>query len=859
MNRSQAQTIHMPQPLRWAAVLSAMLILFVLFAGQNRDRVLRQNASYAQDCAVQKAAQLDRVLSEALENVQMLSHWFSMTLDSPVVTTDQLRELEEHTPFDYVRFVDAAGVNLAADGRTNDALDREYYIDGMAGNSGISVTQRSRITSETLVNFYTPLYYQGEIIGVLRGVYLAQARMRDLLETSFFGVQAAAFLCTPSGMVIAGSLGQEEAAQAAQAGDVHAYLEQSPFVGKEVQDRLLQAMEAGQDVGFSYQLEHKTGNGYITRLERTGWMLVQTFPAKVTGQMYWEAVRAGILLEAALIALFVLYVALMLRANRREKRRLLEENRDMDYVIHGAPQFFERFVLVDLEKESYRYLLGRQPSRGHLPGVGAYAELEAYILEELDGSPDEQRVRAFLNRKNLLRGLSGGANDLNLEYQARMGKECWIRLSAVCVERRAGAPVKLLLADQDITDAKREETARQNALRAATEAAEQANRAKSTFLFNMSHDIRTPMNAIIGFAGLAEKHIDNQALVCDYVGKIRRSSEVLLRIINDVLDLARIESGKSELTLAPHNLEECIAGVRDMFAESMEKSGLRFTVQTELTDPVVLCDDLRLDQILINLLSNARKFTPAGGEVTLRLSQAGPADGGMATYRLTVRDTGIGMSQEFQAHVFDAFERERSSTMTGIEGTGLGLCIVRNLVEMMGGTVHVQSAPGRGSTFGVELPLCVSEQRAERGRARAELSSEEFAGKRLLLVEDNELNREIASSILEDAGMLVETADNGVLALDMLRRSAPGYYALILMDIQMPVMGGYEATRRIRQMKDPALSRIPIVAMTANAFEEDRRRAMDAGMDGFVAKPLDTQLLWAVMGRVLRTRMDSAR
>ena len=226
----------------------------------------------------------------------------------------------------------------------------------------------------------------------------------------------------------------------------------------------------------------------------------------------------------------------------------------------------------------------------------------------------------------------------------------------------------------------------------------------------------------------------------------------------------------------------------------------------------------------------------------------------MATYRLTVRDTGIGMSSEFQTYVFEAFEREHSSTVTGIEGTGLGLCIVRNLVEMMHGSIRMDSAPGRGTTFTVVLSLRVSAPRVSAGSEQATVSGEAFAGRRILLVEDNELNQEIVSSILEDAGILVETAENGAQALDMLQCSAPGYYALVLMDIQMPVMGGCEATRRIRQLKDPALSRIPIIAMTANAFEEDRRRAMDAGMDGFVSKPLDTQLLWAVMARVLRTR-----
>ena len=848
--RSHSQKKRTLQLLRWAVVLVVVVLLFFVFSWQNRQRIVRQNENYVQDNAVQKARQLDKVLTEALEHIEMMSYWFGTTLESPEVTPEQLRELEEHTSFNYVRFVDAAGTNMASDGRTNDARDRDYYIEGMAGKSGISVAQKSRITSETLVNFYAPLRYRGEIIGVLRGVFLAEERMQELLEASFFGVEATAFLCMPSGTVIASNQGAM--GESGMPENIRSYLTDDTYVDAKTREKIQRAFETGEPTGFSYSLGRGTGSGYVTSLKNTGWLLVQTFPAVVTGQMYREAVGAGVVLEISLLILFALYVALALRSSRRERKRLLEENRDMDYVIHGAPQLFERFVLVDLEKNTYRYLLDSRPSRDGFPASGSYPALTDYALSGLCGEKDRQRLGDFLSPENLRRDLAGDAYDRKLEYRSRQGGDAWTRLDAVCVERREGVPTKILLADQDITDTKRAELERQNTLKTAMETAEKANRAKSTFLFNMSHDIRTPMNAIIGFANLADKHIDDKEAVRGYIGKIRRSSDVLLRIINDVLDLARIESGKSALELAPHSLLDGVNGVRDMFAESMEKAGLKFTAEIDLWDPVVLCDDLRMNQIFINLLSNAQKFTPAGGFVLLRFEQLAEARDGTAEYRLTVRDSGIGMSEEFLAHMFDAFERERSSTMTGIEGTGLGLCIVKNLVDMMGGTICVQSAPGQGTEFTVDFQLRVVSPDAAVGGEPEPAAAQDFAGRRVLLVEDNELNREIACCILEDSGLAVETAENGLLALQTLQSAGPGHFDLILMDIQMPVMNGYEATCQIRELEDKALSELPIIAMTANAFEEDRKRAREAGMDGFIAKPLAAEELWSVLGRVLR-------
>ena len=403
----------------------------------------------------------------------------------------------------------------------------------------------------------------------------------------------------------------------------------------------------------------------------------------------------------------------------------------------------------------------------------------------------------------------------------------------------------------DVTDMINKENQNKKALEQALLSAEKANQAKSTFLFNMSHDIRTPMNAIIGFANLAGRQPEDTEVVKNCIGKIQRSSDILLRIINDILDMAQIESGKLKLEPAPTDLRVILNNIGDMFQETMKEAGITFTMETDLKSPLVLCDDLRVSQIFINLLSNARKFTPEGGSVTLHFSQTSEERNGRAEYKLVIKDSGIGMHEEFLPHIFDAFERERTSTTTGVEGTGLGLSIVKRLVEMMEGHIEVKSEPGKGTEFTVCFFLPVVTQEAEEKEKKDSSKQVDFAGKRVLLVEDNDLNREIAFEILKRQGFTVEQAENGAVAVDKVRSTEPGYYDLVLMDIQMPVMDGYRATEEIRHLENPVQAGVPIVAMTANAFDEDRRKCMDIGMNGHIAKPLRISTLFVTLDRIL--------
>lgn len=389
-------------------------------------------------------------------------------------------------------------------------------------------------------------------------------------------------------------------------------------------------------------------------------------------------------------------------------------------------------------------------------------------------------------------------------------------------------------------------------LERALQEAEVASRAKTNFLFNMSHDIRTPMNAIIGFTQIARDSLDNRERVLDSLNKVERASQHLKRLINDVLNMAKIENGKLELETAPCRLRDFVTETEALIRPDMEEKGLEFTVQMEFSDESpVLCDPLRIRQIEFNLLSNALKYTPKGGRVEYRVFQSEPDADGFVQVRMHIKDNGIGMSEEFQKHIFGAFEREKSATESRVEGTGLGLAITKRLVELHGGTIQVHSRQGKGSEFIVSLRLETTQEPCPAREAVPDAGGISFEEKRILVAEDNELNREIAEVILSERGFLVETAADGAQAVEMVKKAGPGYYSLVLMDIQMPGMDGYQATREIRSLEDPALSRIPIVAMTANAFDEDRKRAFECGMDGHIAKPIDIGQLERALAQVV--------
>ena len=381
-------------------------------------------------------------------------------------------------------------------------------------------------------------------------------------------------------------------------------------------------------------------------------------------------------------------------------------------------------------------------------------------------------------------------------------------------------------------------------LQVAVENAESANRAKSTFLFNMSHDIRTPMNAIIGYADLASRHLDDPAKLEKYMENIQVCGQNLLMLLNNVLDLARIENDKTEIEYSVSDVEKDFRNCIAMFQNQADSKGQTLTVAAQLQHPYVYADIPHLTEVCTNLVSNAVKYTGACGTIHCDITQKPGKKEGWCDTVITVADNGIGMSQEFQKHIFEPFERERTSTVSKVEGSGIGMGIVKKLVGLMGGTVEVESKIGVGSTFTVTIPCRIASQ--EETQAKRDTTSSDkksLSGTKILLAEDNDLNAEIAVELLQEEGCTVDRAKDGVECVDMLEKAANGTYQLILMDIQMPVMNGYDAAKKIRRMDDLPKAEIPIIAMTANAFSEDKQAALDAGMNDHVSKPINMNVL----------------
>ena len=456
-----------------------------------------------------------------------------------------------------------------------------------------------------------------------------------------------------------------------------------------------------------------------------------------------------------------------------------------------------------------------------------------------------------------------------IEYAFRRSSEYYVDFRLCYGGEYVYCQMKLVMPDSDQIDSSmlvgyhiideqiKKEKQVQNELEFAREAAETANRTKSSFLFNMSHDIRTPMNAILGFANMAKKYSDDKEKVEECIDKVQTSGTHLLGLINDILDMARIESGKIEIEVEPIDVREAADRLTTILGDLARDKDIKLSVSLEdVENPYVYLDELHVNQILLNIISNAVKYTENGGKVDILIKEMLSSDKERAHYRFVISDTGIGMTEEFLDHVFDSFERDKNEALAGIQGTGLGMSITKRLVDIMHGNIEVESTLGEGSTFTVDLEFKKYEGDFE-ALVTAEAEQEQEAteitldGKRILLVDDNELNREIASEILAETGAVIEEAEDGVEAFDKVRNSEPGYYDIVLMDVQMPRMNGYESTKAIRALENEELANIPIIAMTANAFDEDREDALEAGMNEHIAKPIDVVKLFDCLRKIL--------
>ena len=472
------------------------------------------------------------------------------------------------------------------------------------------------------------------------------------------------------------------------------------------------------------------------------------------------------------------------------------------------------------------------------------------IIEDIIAEPFVQKYIDFFDIQTMAARLHN-KEFMSSEFKKKDGS--WF-LSMIVPQSydKNGNITSVLIANRDVTDEKLRELKQEEELREAKLKAECANRAKSSFLFNMSHDIRTPMNAIIGYAELASRHLQETDKLGRYLEKIQICGKELLAMLGNVLDLARIENNKVEMEYTVSNVHECFENCVIMFQQQAESKDQTFSLTEQIMYPYVYMDAPHLSEICLNIISNAIKYTNTGGTISCNVLQKSCEKEDWCDIIITITDNGIGMSEEFQKRIFETFERERNTTLSHIDGSGIGMGITKKLVELMGGTIEVKSKQGEGSTFTVTIPCRKESEEETLAKKNSNLCNKNcLNGVRILLVEDNEINTEIATELLTEEGCIVETANDGVACIDMIEKADADYYKLILMDIQMPVMNGYDATLAIRKMKDSKKARIPIIAMTANAFAEDIQKVLSVGMNAHVAKPVDMNILVPTMMKYL--------
>lgn len=589
----------------------------------------------------------------------------------------------------------------------------------------------------------------------------------------------------------------------------------------------------GDSVSVEYRVRHKDGTivhvmGNIKLLRENGQLYYQRFLLDCTEQKMQE------------------------KKNERYQKELVQAlSIDFNFVCFFNLDTGKGSLLRNNVENGdvFNSLLGRE--------ISLEESMELYI-QNFVYEEDKELTRAAFSREKLLEELLVKKTSYVNYRVDKEGRIQYFQMKTV----RAGSWNEsrgIVMGFRNIDEETRNEMERTRQLEDALSQAKRASKAKSVFLSNMSHDIRTPMNAIVGFTNLAIAHIDKQEQVEEYLEKIKSSGNHLLSLINDVLDMSHIESGKMHIEEKICSLPEILEGLYNILQADIKAKQLSLRIESvDISNEEIYCDKLRLDQVLLNLLSNAVKYTEKGGSIYVKVTEKPGAMSGYANYEFVIKDTGIGMSKEFVTKIFEPFKRELDSTTSGIQGTGLGMAITKNIVEMMGGTISVQSEKGVGSEFTVCFMFRVNtgEKLVHMSEFDTVMSLEQQLAEvpkgRILLAEDVELNQEIATTILKDAGFETEVAGNGQIAVDMLAKSDPGYYQVILMDVQMPVMNGYEATKEIRRMENQDLASIPIIAMTANAFEEDKQEALKSGMNGHIAKPIDIEVLFGVLRQILK-------
>ena len=971
-NREKA---GMRKRLKIAVFIAVFLgIIFMIFRyfGFVSKTIYEESVSHLTEVFHQSDNMLREVTDKNLTYLHMWGENLQNISDEDEIR-DYIKKAQKDAGFLEFFFLSADGDYKMATGETGYLGLQENIEEDIRQGNDVIANAAVPGKSQLLV-FATPEahgIYQGFEYDAIAIAY-ENSDIVDVLDISAFNGNAQSLIVHPDGRVVVDHSSESWR-------NVYNFFgllrEHSDMSEKELKD-LLEKFKAGRTDATLLNLD---GRNYYLVYEKSDiqdWMFLGLVEADIVNTSMNSLQRRTMLLVGAVVFCIAAFlISLIIQKNRTNLRRKDTEIRYRDELFQKLSMNVDDvFLMLDAKTYQADYV---SPNAEKLLGITAeQIRKDIRVLEKLHPAEHEDPEKNYLGAIRVHE-----QREWDLEYvHLKTGERRWFHNIAMGSEVNGKKKYILVMSDRT-SDWKMNQ-----ALSEAVRAAETANRAKSTFLSNMSHDIRTPMNAIIGFTTLAVSNIDDKKKVRDYLGKILSSSNHLLSLINDILDMSRIESGKIHLEETEISLSDVLHDLKTIISGQIHAKQLELYMDAmDITNEDVYCDKTRLNQVLLNLLSNAVKFTPAGGTVSVRIRQRPGTQKGSELYEIRVKDNGIGMSQEFVQKIFSPFERERTSTVSRTQGTGLGMAITKNIVDMMGGTIEVQTEQGKGTEFIVRLPFRIQSehQRIEKiveleglkalvvdddfntcdsvtkmlvrvgmrsewtlsgkeavlrarqsmemgdafhayiidwrlpdmngievtrqirslgddtpiiiltaydwsdievearaagvtafcakpmfmsdirdtlmtaiGQKQAEETilppaGPDFGDRCILLVEDNELNSEIAVEILNEYGFLVDTAENGAEAVEKVKNSKPGSYDLVLMDVQMPVMNGYEATRQIRALKDPALAGITILAMTANAFDEDRKKALECGMDGFLSKPIVIEELLSTLQKNL--------
>ena len=823
-----------------AVLLGLILTGFFVYLSSNRRRTLERNANYIADAATQTAKRIDDLLIGAEDSISAIARMYEQSLDPSIANVEVMEKMTESTVFDYIGFVDAKGIYTDNRGLQADVTDRAYAQDGLQGNSGVDFIFNGRVSGEDLVLFYAPLQKNGEVVGLLTGRY-RQQQMRQLITSTYFGEPANTYLCLSDGTVIASS-------KETMPENILDTLNQNDGADKDALEILTNALSTRSSSSITYTNSYGSSAAYVTKLPHSDWMLLQVFPIGVTNEMLRESNDDATYLMVWLLILAALYVVLLLLENARQTKKLTWEKQEMRDIVDTTSHLFRRFILVDLEHDAYTILEDNDKSGSNpLPAAGTYSDLHRYWLERIVNTETEGYDKERFSIRSIQEHLTEDVPYLQYEDRIRGSGTQWWQISVLCLKRKRGVATSVLAAVQDVSELKEREQRSRIALEDAYQSAQAANEAKRTFLFDMSHDMRTPLNAVIGLAGLLDRDAADPDRVRSYSRKIRASGQHLLTMVNEVLDMSKIESGNTSLILSPFSLSELLEELTFVFLPQAQEKGQTLKINAfGVLQERLIGDKLRLNEILGSLLSNAVKYTDRGGEVALTVHGLAQTTPGYVHLLFEVTDNGIGMSPDFVPHVFDPFVRETNSTVSGIQGAGLGLTIAKSIVDLMGGTIRVDSVPGKGSTFQVELELRPAVEDAD-----SQFWKEQGIHKALALGSDERICKSV-QSLMAGTGVEVQCATESPAAW---KRPEDTAFDLILLDHTLPGMDTPEAIRSIRTHYGNG-PKLILIDSNWIGKEQDARRA---GANGFLPAPFSMSTLKKVVSEcVSQSRSDEA-